>query len=283
MSAISVRQKDQEIEELRRELDVYKGLVADLTDKQSQFEEALDLLRARLPTDSKSQNTSDSFVTAAKLDAVTQELHNRVGTFIKTVNSNLRLDDKDGVSNLPAELDGLQGRLAGLEEDVRNVRRGREFTDERLGKVEGVCLNVLSNVFGESKADAIRYFRSTTNFPGKIDAGPVKRISTVAGPGPEAEDKSPDDSNIGIPQVEIQQAADTSLPGTSDDPSPEKPEVEKVVEGGNGKDTDEGIGHEYEPGHQPRTPDFVPSINDGPYAFTATDGSPIERASKRLP
>ena len=48
MGAISVRQKDQEIEELRRELEVYKGLLADLTDKQGKFEEALQLLRERL-------------------------------------------------------------------------------------------------------------------------------------------------------------------------------------------------------------------------------------------
>ena len=72
----------------------------------------------------------------------------------------------------------MQGRLAGVEEDLRNVRRGREFTEERLGKVEGVCLNVLSNVLGESKVDAIRYFRTTANFPGKVDPGPAKMIST---------------------------------------------------------------------------------------------------------
>ena len=44
MGAISVRQKDQEIEELWRELDMYKGLLANLTDKQGKFEEALQLL-----------------------------------------------------------------------------------------------------------------------------------------------------------------------------------------------------------------------------------------------
>jgi hypothetical protein len=184
MSAISVRQKE-EIDELRRELEVYKGLVMDLTCKQNKFEDDLQHLRERVSEVSQGNNKLDSYVTPDKLEAVTQELHTRVGTFIKTVNSNLRLNDNDGVSNLPAELDGIHRRLVGLEEDVRNVRRGREFTDERLGKVEGVCLNVLSNVMGETRADAIRYFRSTVNFPGKVDAGPAKTVSTGVGPCPD--------------------------------------------------------------------------------------------------
>ena len=264
MGAISMRQKDQEIDELRRELDVYKSLVVDLTEKQAKFEDALQLLRESLLEDSKAGKASDKYVSPEKLEAVTQELHSRVGTFIKTVNSNLRLNDSDGLSNFPGELDGLQGRLAGLEEDVRNVRRGREYTEERLGKVEGVCLTVLSNVLGESKADAIRYFRSTSNFPGKVDAGPVKKISTGAGPGPEGDDSDG--------QAEQDQKVQ------------EKSKVEGVVHSGNsgvvGEDT-RNIGNP-EDREQQVTPDFVPSLDDVPYTFTTTDGSPVERSTRQL-
>ena len=172
MGAISVRQKDQDIEEIWRELEVYKGLVSDLTEKQQKFEDALKLLHECASEVSQPRKTSDKFVSPEQLKAVTQELQDRVRTFIKTVNNNLQLNDSDSTLNFPAELDGLQGRLAGLEEDVRNVHRGREFMEERLGKVEGVCLNILSNVFGESKADVMRYFRGTMGFPGKVDPAP---------------------------------------------------------------------------------------------------------------
>ena len=267
MGAISIRQKDQEIEELRKELEVYKSLVVDLTDKQQKFEDALQLLRTRVSEDSKQVKTSDKYVTAEKLEAVTQELHNRVGTFIKTVNSNLRLNDSDGVSNFPAELDGLQGRLAGVEEDLQNVRRGREFTEERLGKVEGVCLNVLSNVLGESKADAIRYFRTTANFPGKVDPGPAKRISTAAGPGPDGDD--------GDEQAdEVRNAAENS-------------EVEGLGDSGNSEEIGSGNRNSESPEdgeltEGPKTPDFVPSLNDTADAFTRTDESPVVRSTKPL-
>lgn len=89
MGAISVRQKDQDIEELRRELEVYKGLVSDLTEKQQKFEDALKLLRERASEVSQPRKTSDKFVTPEQLEAVTQELQDRVRTFIKTVNDNL--------------------------------------------------------------------------------------------------------------------------------------------------------------------------------------------------
>ena len=89
MGAISVRQKDQDIEELRRELEVYKGLVSDLTEKQQKFEDALKLLRERASEVSQPRKTSDKFVTLKQLEAVTQELQDRVRTFIKTVNDNL--------------------------------------------------------------------------------------------------------------------------------------------------------------------------------------------------
>ena len=74
MGAISVRQKDQDIEELRRELEVYKGLVSDLTEKQQKFEDALKLLRERASEVSQPRKTSDKFVTPEQLEAVTQEL-----------------------------------------------------------------------------------------------------------------------------------------------------------------------------------------------------------------
>ena len=76
MGAISIRQKDQEIEELRKELEVYKSLVVDLMDKQQKFEDALQLLRTRVSEDSKQVKTSDKYMTAEKREAVTQELHN---------------------------------------------------------------------------------------------------------------------------------------------------------------------------------------------------------------
>ena len=53
MGDISIRQKDQEIEELRKELEVYKSLLVDLMDKQQKFEDALGLLRERVSEDSK--------------------------------------------------------------------------------------------------------------------------------------------------------------------------------------------------------------------------------------
>ena len=74
MGAISVRQKDQEIEELRRELEVYQGLLADLTDKQGKFEEVLQLLWECASEVLKTSKTSDQFVSLEKLEAVTQEL-----------------------------------------------------------------------------------------------------------------------------------------------------------------------------------------------------------------
>lgn len=289
MGAISVRQKDQEIEELRRELEVYKGLLADLTDKQGKFEEALQLLRERASEVSKTSKTSDQFVSPEKLEAVTQELQDRVGTFIKTVNANLRLNDSDGASNFPAELDGLQGRLAGLEEDVRNVRRGREFTEERLGKVEGVCLNVLSNVFGESKADAMRYFRATSGFPGKVDPGAPRTISTGVGTGP------------GVNKSDLLTMAHPTAPGTSEASEVVVSENEQQIgeAKGDSEVDQEGKEHgdtvsteEYEErgdseglhdGEMPHTPDFVPSINDGAYTFSNIDGSPVERAIQPKP
>ena len=73
MGAISVRQKDQDIKELRRELEVYKGLVSDLTEKQK-FEDALKLLRERASEVSQQRKTSDKFVTPEQLEAITQEL-----------------------------------------------------------------------------------------------------------------------------------------------------------------------------------------------------------------
>ena len=78
MGAISVRQKDQEIEELWRELEVYKGLLADLTDKQGKFEEALQLLQERASEDLKTSKTSVQFISPEKLEAVTKELQDRV-------------------------------------------------------------------------------------------------------------------------------------------------------------------------------------------------------------
>ena len=67
MGAISVRQKDQEIEELWRVLEVYKGLLADLTDKQGKIEEALHFLQECASKVSKSNKMSDQFVTLGNI------------------------------------------------------------------------------------------------------------------------------------------------------------------------------------------------------------------------
>ena len=149
----------------------------------------------------------------------------------------------------------------------KNVRHGREFTEERLGKVEGVCLNMLSNVLGESKADVIRYFQSTTNFPGKVDPRPAKRISTAAGPGPEGDD--------GYEQTDQNENA------------AEKSEVEGLGESGKLEAIHEGNGNFESPedgehSDMPKTPDFVPSLNDTAHPFATTDESPVERSTKQL-
>jgi len=302
MGAISMRQKEQEIEELRRELDVYKGLVADLTEKQGKFEETLQILRERVAEVAK-PSKSDKFVTLEKLEAITQELQNQVGTFIKTVNDNLRLNDSDGASNFPAELDGLQGRLVGLEEDVRNVRRGREFTEERLGKVEGVCLNVLSNVFGESKADAMRYFRATSGFPGKVEPGPPKMISTAVGTGPGVSksdllaaelpatpETSEADGGVGSGNEQVVGPTGGDSQDAQEDEEHGNPttphEGEEVGSVGPDELEEQGDseGHQDdEDGETAHTPEFVPSLNQGGYTFTDGDGSPVERCNKPLP
>ena len=103
---------------MQKELEVYKSLLVDLMDKQQKFEDALGLLHECVSEDLKEVKTSEKYATVEKLEAVTQDLQSRVGTFIKTVNSNLQLNDSDSISNFPVELDGLQGRLAGVEEDL---------------------------------------------------------------------------------------------------------------------------------------------------------------------
>lgn len=203
--------------------------------------------------------------------------------------------------NFPAELDGLQGRLAGLEEDVRNVRRGREFTEERLGKVEGVCLNVLSNVFGESKADAMRYFRGTTGFPGKVDPGPPKLISTAVGTGPGI-DKSDLLMATGPTPSDRSEAGEAIVSEDAEDTMEENGDSEGAQEGKRRGDSaggqegerpgdsvspqeveERGDSEGPQNGEMAHTPDFVPSINDGVYAFNNIDGSPVERATKPVP
>lgn len=195
----------------------------------------------------------------------------------------------------------MQGRLAGLEEDVRNVRRGQEFTEERLGKVEGVCLNVLSNVFGESKADAMRYFRGTTGFRGKVDPGPPKLISTAVGTGPGI-DKSDLLMATGPTPSDRSKAGEAIVSEDAEDTMEENGDSEGAEEGKRRGDSaggqegerrgDSVSPQEFEErgdsegpqnGEMAHTPDFVPSINDGVYAFNNIDRSPVERATKPVP
>jgi hypothetical protein len=105
---------------------------------------------------------------------------------------------------------------------------------------------------------------------------------------------APDNGIAAFQHAEPGETNDSSSPGTPDrqmkDQSNdlEEDDVDKTTEGGSGGDVPNGSGDFEDPqgddlGQSPTMLDFVPSLNNGAYKFTETDGSRVERSTKRLP
>jgi hypothetical protein len=255
MSAIAIRQKDQEMEELKKELEMQRSMLVDLEESQKVFEEKMESFGERTPSEDpvssqvldELREKVEGMVTQQQMRSLSEGLKTRIQNFIQGVNNNLRLNDADGISRLPDELDSLGGRVAGIEEDIRNVRRGKEFIEERLGKLEGLCLNVMANEILRNPDDCLD-----------------KRVRVERAVG---WDRVVDDDAV---RKEVQRGKDV------------KGGLSEVHGSAGATDLNTISLGDVHP--RPSTPSndalhgLVPSIDDGRYIFNAVDGSPVDRA-----
>lgn len=171
MSAVHLRQKDQEVSELRQQVEMHKTTIADLQEKQDKMNGFLTNLEARIHHLEAAERSEDR---GEALEAVERGLHSIKGEMFaleeKMMGEYTRKEDSDQMESRMEELinsfiddvnkelearEGREGPSGGLVNRVAELERRK--LDERIGRVEALSFELLTSFFHQAKFERGSY------------------------------------------------------------------------------------------------------------------------------